>query len=147
MNISPHFAISEVSHSNYAILHGIDNTMPDAYFSNAQNLARYVLEPIRMHFGIPFSPESWYRCERLNNGVGGAKNSDHLIAAAADLIIPKVSLMALAEYVRDNLDFDQLILEKKGMGWVHVSYKRNDNRREVLRNEGDGIYLHGLSDK
>lgn len=139
-NISPHFTIDEISHSDYAVLHKIDNTMPDIYFSNAQNLARYVLEPIRQFFGKPFSPESWYRSERVNNGVGGSKTSDHMIAAAADIVVPKVSLMALAEYIRDNLDFDQVILEPS---WVHVSYRKDANRKQVLRNI-DGKYLEGL---
>lgn len=140
MNISPHFTINEISHSNYATLHGIDNTMPDIYFSNAQNLAKYILEPIRLYFGTPFSPESWYRSERVNNGVGGAKNSDHMIAAATDITIPKVSLIALAEYIKNNLDFDQLILEPT---WVHVSYKKDNNRKQILHKTASG-YAEGL---
>lgn len=139
-NISEHFTIDEVSHSDKAIELGIDNTMPDIYFSNAQNLAKYVLESIRNHFGVPFSPESWFRCERLNTAVGGSKTSDHMIGAAADITIPKVSLMALAEYIRDNLQFDQLIAEPR---WIHISFRRDNNRNQVLRNE-NGKYLEGL---
>lgn len=140
VNITPHFSIAEVENSARAEELGIDNTMPSCYFGNAQALARFVLEPIRLRFGIPFSPQSWYRCHALNEAVGGSKTSDHMLGAAADISIPKVSLMALAEYIRDNLQFDQLILEKS---WIHVSYKKNDNRNEVLRNE-DEKYLQGL---
>src|SRR5665213_2462311 len=135
-----HFSIEEVQHSNYATEHGIDNTLPSKYYGNAMNLAMFVLEPIRQHWGIPFSPTSWYRCERVNGGVGGEPDSQHLIGQAADISVPKVSLMALAEYIRDNLTFDQLILEP---GWVHVSYNKDDNRMEVLHKTDTG-YAKGL---
>lgn len=141
MNITSHFTIQEIEASKKAKELDIDNTMPSVYFNNAQNLARFILEPVRLYFGIPFSPLSWYRCQRLNEAVGGSKNSDHIIGAAADIKVPKVSLMALAEYIRDDLVFDQLILEKT---WVHVSYKRDNNRMQVLRNI-DGKYLVGLA--
>ena len=45
----------------------------------------------------------------------------------------------LADYIADNLDFDQLILEfwkpeEPNSGWVHCSYKGADsNRKEYLR--------------
>lgn len=139
--LTPNFTFEEACHSDYAIKNGIDNTMPSIYTGNAINLARYVLEPIRQHFGFPFSPQSWYRNERVNTGVGGSKISDHMQAAAADIVVPKVSLIALAEYIRDELDFDQLILEPS---WVHVSYRYGKNRKEVLTNKGKGQYLQGL---
>jgi zinc D-Ala-D-Ala carboxypeptidase len=139
--LTPHFTFEEACHSDKAIQYGIDNTMPSIYTGNAINLARYVLEFIRQHFDQPFSPQSWYRCERLNTLVGGSKTSDHMQGAAADIVVPKVSLMALAEYIRDNLDFDQLILEPT---WVHVSYRYGKNRKQVLTNKGNGQYLQGL---
>ena len=45
---------------------------------------------------------------------------------------------ALAKYIKENLDFDQLILEfykeEEGphSGWVHVSYVGKGNRKESL---------------
>lgn len=139
-NITENFTIDDAAHSERAIFMKIDNTMPDIYFGNAQNLARYVLEPILHYFGVPFKPQSWYRCERLNTLVGGSKTSDHMIGAAADITIKTVSDMALAEYIRDNLQFDQLIFEPS---WIHVSYKKDNNRNEVLRHQGEA-YLPGL---
>jgi hypothetical protein len=142
--ISKNFSVNEVQFSTYASQHNIDNTLPSCYHTNAQLLAVYILEPIRAHFGKPFSPESWYRCERVNSAVGGAKNSQHLIAQAADIIVPETPLMTVAEYIRDDLDFDQVILELGGKGWVHVSYNKGNNRKQVLTNKGDGKYLEGL---
>jgi hypothetical protein len=127
--ISNHFTYSNVIASQKAIELNIDNTLPSIYYGNVINLAKFILEPIREHFGRPFSPLSWYRCPALNEAVGGSKTSDHMIGAAADIRLDKVSLMALAEYIRDNLQFDQLIVEPT---WIHVSHKKGNNRMEVL---------------
>jgi len=133
MKLSQNFTYDEAIASITAKELGIDNTMPSIYYNNAINLANFILEPIRLHFGKAFSPQSWYRCLKLNTAVGGSKTSDHMIGAAADIKLKKISLMALAEYIRDNLQFDQVILEPT---WVHVSYRKGVNRMQVLRNAG-----------
>lgn len=140
MSIFAHFTIDEVQNSQKAKELGIDNTMPVVHLGNAVNLARFVLEPIRLHFGKAFTPSSWYRCPMLNKAVKGSATSDHMLGAAADIKIKDVSLMALAEYIRDELDFDQVILEPT---WVHVSYRKDDNRKQVLTNL-NGDYVGGL---
>lgn len=138
--LTKNFSAKEITHSPTAIKLGIDNTLPDIYYGNAQNLAKYVLEPIRQYFGVPFSPLSWYRCPKLNEVVGGSKTSDHMIASAVDIRIKSISLMALAEYIRDNLQFDQVILEPT---WVHISFRKDNNRNEVLTKTENG-YVKGF---
>ncbi len=141
MTISTNFPLKDVQYSKTAEKLGIDNTMPSVYYGNAQNIAKYVLEPVRLHFGKPFRPTSWYRSQKLNIAVGGSPTSDHMLGLAADIKITGVSLMALAEYIRDNLDFDQLILEP---GWVHVSYRKAENRKQVKTWVGPLKYTPGL---
>lgn len=145
MNISTHFSISEVEHSDKAIKEGWNNTLPNIYIGNAQNLAKYILEPIRNHFSRSFSPSSWFRCEKLNNAIGGAHGSQHCIAQAADITVPQVSVMALGEYIRDNLDYDQLIndYDKHGNQWIHISYCKDNNRKQILHKTDTG-YEEGL---
>lgn len=138
--ISKNFTYAEVIGSDKAREFDIDNNLPSIYYMNVINVAVHILEPIRAHFEIPFSPNSWYRCFKLNKLVSGSNASDHMIGAAVDIKIPDVSLLTLAKWIRDNLEFDQLILEPT---WVHVSYKNNNNRLQVLRNE-NGKYLSGL---
>lgn len=139
-NLSEHFTIAEASYSDYAIKHGIDNTLPSIYYGNAQNLCKYVLEPTRLHFGQPLIITSLYRGQKVNDGVGGSETSDHLYAKAGDIKFKTISLMALAEYIRDNLDFDQVILEEN---WVHCGFRYGNNRKEVLTKK-NGVYIAGL---
>lgn len=141
MNISAHFSIDEVEGSTRAKELGIDNIMPSIYFGNAQNLARFVLEPIRLHYGKPFSPSSWFRSEALNKVIGGAHGSQHCLGQAADITVPNVSVMALCEYIRDNLLYDQLINENGQ--WAHVSFCKDNNRKQVLHKTETG-YAEGL---
>jgi len=138
--ISKNFTIEEVQHSSYAFENGLDNVLPSIYYMNAINLANYILEPLRLKYGA-FSPLSWYRGESVNKGVGGSPNSDHMTASAVDIRIKGVTPLELAEYIRDDLSFDQLILEPT---WVHVSHKQfNNNRMQVLTKIGNE-YKKGL---
>ena len=137
--LTKNFSVQEVQHSDYAIKNHIDNVLPSVYYMNAIELAANILEPIRKRFGA-FSPQSWYRGESVNKGVGGSKNSDHMTARAADIRIEGVDVLELAIWIRDNLDFDQVILEPS---WVHVSYRKGENRKQVLHKTKDG-YEKGL---
>lgn len=134
IKLSNNFSIQEVQHSDYAIEHELDNTLPAMYYKNALLLAINVLEPIREQFGA-FSPLSWYRSEEVNEGVGGFKTSDHMIGAAADIKIKGISNRDLAQWCVDNLKFKQVILEPS---WVHISYLDGDNRQQVLHKTKNG---------
>lgn len=92
--------------------------------ARVSELAIAVLEPMRFHFGSPVVVHSWVRCPRLNEAVGGVRNSQHLDGAAADLHVVGVSLDDVWHWVRTSaLPFSQVILEPLGAGpngWVHV---------------------------
>lgn len=139
ISISKNFTIDEVQRSQYARDNELNNVLPSIYYMNAIRLANNILEPIRERYGA-FSPLSWYRSQKVNEGVGGSKNSDHITACAADIRHPKVSNMELAEWIRDNLEFKQLILEPT---WVHVSYVLGNKDKQVLTKVAGG-YVPGL---
>lgn len=139
ISISKNFTIEEIQRSKCARDNELDNVLPSIYYMNAIRLANNVLEPIRERFGA-FSPLSWYRSQKVNEGVGGSKNSDHITACAADIRHPKVSNMELAEWIRDNLEFKQLIFEGD---WVHVSYVLGHVDKQVLTKVPGG-YVPGL---
>ena len=60
--------------------------VPDNLLCNVQELAEN-LQVLRDYFGIPIIVNSGYRHEEYNRNVGGAKNSQHLLAKAADIVI------------------------------------------------------------
>ena len=65
--LSPHFKLREFERSQMAERHNIDNTVKEkSVYKNLQLLCEHVLEPVRNHYGIPFSPNSGYRCLDLN---------------------------------------------------------------------------------
>jgi len=149
MRLSDHFTLAEFTKSQTADRHDIDNTPDDAQTERLKILCENVLEPVREHFGKSFSPSSGFRSEELCVKIGSKTTSQHAKGEAVDFEIPGVDNKELAYWIVDNLDFDQLILEyyKPGVpdsGWVHVSFKGEGNRNEVLTMTKGVGYSFGL---
>lgn len=127
-----HFTMGELLRSSTADAHGINNKCDISSASALKALAENVLDPARESIGVPIYVNSGYRSPQLNRLVGGTPNSQHTKGEAADITTgTKEGNKALFEYIRDNLPYDQLINEKD-YSWVHVSYKKSGNRKEVL---------------
>ena len=111
-------------------------------------LCHEVLEPIRYHFEKPIMINSGYRSVALCEAIGSKATSQHAKGEAADIEIPGVDNLDLAIFIMDNLDFDQLILEcytgEPSSGWVHVSFKDVENRKDVLTYDRTNGYRKGL---
>lgn len=137
MLLSPHFALGEFIKSGTAIKRGIDNTPQHPIIVvRMMLLCEEVLEPLRARFGA-IRINSGFRCQILNLQVGGAINSQHTLGEAADIFIPNHEvLVKYMDFIQQNCDFDQMILEPRGQTlkrWLHVSYTiRRKNRRQVL---------------
>lgn len=152
MKLSKNFTMAEFTKSQTAERRGIDNTPEGDHLEAAKALFENVVQPIRDNFG-PTVLNSGYRSPELNEAVGGSSRSQHCKGEAADIECPGVPNAEVAEWVRDNLDFDQLILEfyTPGIpdsGWVHVSYKADgENRKSVLtamKENGKTVYKEGI---
>ena len=147
--LSPHFTLSELTKSQTALRYGVNNHPDDTAKAFMVAYCVGILEKARAHFGVPFSPSSGYRCPQLNKLIGGSTRSQHMLGQAVDFEIPHVDNYVLAKWIKDNLTFDQLILEfyvegDPGSGWVHVSLLPENNRGEV-KHTTDGInYPLGL---
>ena len=127
-----YFSIEELTKSNTAKSKGIDNTPTQDVKNNLQKLIEAILDPLREWYGKPIIVSSGYRCRALNEAIGGASNSQHTLGMAADLDVGnKEENKKLFNYIKDNLEFDQLI-DEKDLAWVHVSYNENKNRNQVL---------------
>jgi zinc D-Ala-D-Ala carboxypeptidase len=135
--LSEHFSLEEFTKSQSASRLRIDNTPPEDVIKNLTNLCIHVLEKVRLNYGRPVIVNSGYRSPALNKVIGGSRNSQHMSGQAADIEVPGIDNRFLFNWIKDNLQFDQLILEfyKPGIpdsGWVHVSWNSNTNRRQIL---------------
>ena len=130
--MSLNFKISELIYSDRAVEKNINN-MPDINALDCMlELIFHCLQPIRDLIKKPMVITSGYRCDEVNKLIGGVKNSQHTKGQAVDF---KISGMKPAEIVNiikeSGIEFDQLINEYDS--WVHVSYSKGKNRRQVLK--------------
>lgn len=136
--LSDHFTLAEASKSQVAVRKDINNTPPAALMPSLVRVATQILEPVRKHYHVPFSPSSWYRSPVLNAAVGSKPTSQHLTGRAVDFELPGVANIDLARWCAHNLTFDQLILEfyrddDPTSGWVHCSIAMDERARgEIL---------------
>jgi len=137
-SISDHITYVEATNSETAMHFKIKNEPDEKQLSAMALLARMIFEPLRNHFNIAIGISSFFRCEELNNKVGGSASSQHVKGEAMDIdahVFGGVTNKEIFQYIKNNLNFDQLIAEfpdEEGEpDWVHVSYT-DINRRQVL---------------
>lgn len=127
-----YFTIEEMTKSSTAKANGIDNTPSEEGVLKLQKLIEAILDPLREWWGGPIKVNSGYRCEALNEAVGGSPTSQHKLYEAVDITVgTKKGNEKLFNYIKDNLPFDQLINESN-FSWVHVSYREGRLRKQVL---------------
>jgi|TARA_R100000501_G_C2557479_1_gene69534 hypothetical protein len=141
MQLSDHFTLSELTKSSTAERLGIANEPGSVEVENLTMICDQILEPVREHYGIPFTPSSGFRSFDLNKAVGSSSKSQHITGQAVDFEIPGVPNMELALWIKEHLDYDQLLLEfyKESIpdsGWIHCSYVEQGNRKESKRFDG-----------
>jgi len=126
------FRYREFVKSSVATRLDIDNTPPGWCWLNVEKLAKYVLQPIRNEFG-PLRILSGFRSKKLNKKIGGSTLSNHCIGQAVD-IEPwnnKITLIDMADFIIENLEFRNLILEYMPDGWLHLDYREDYNLNMV----------------
>tara|TARA_R110000824_G_scaffold38780_4_gene118143 strand:+ start:5592 stop:6041 length:450 start_codon:yes stop_codon:yes gene_type:complete len=135
MQLSEHFTLAELTKSSTAARMGINNEPRAEVIKKLVLVCKNILEPVRNHYGIPFSPSSGFRCLELNQAIGSTDKSQHVLGEAVDFEVPGVSNRETAFWIRDNCEFDQLILEfhkeeDPNSGWIHGSYKGGGKNRK-----------------
>jgi len=138
MKLSENFSLLELTKSQTAERKGIDNTPSTEHQENLKSLCTSILQPVRDHFSRVVSVSSGYRSEALCLAIGSKTTSQHAKGEAADFEIFGLSNKELADYINENLDYDQLILEywkesDPNSGWVHCSYTNGSNRKQYLK--------------
>ena len=152
MNLTQNFSLAEMTKSETALRLDLPNDPEPDHLENMKALAENVLQPVRNYFGMGVKVNSAYRHPDVNKAVGGSTTSDHCKGMAADIEIPGIPNAELAEWIQNNLEFRQLILEfytpgVPDSGWVHVSYNPTDNKKQVLtamKENGKTVYKPGL---
>jgi zinc D-Ala-D-Ala carboxypeptidase len=140
MKISTHLNLAEVTRSDTAKRHGIDNTPTAEHLENFKLLAEKVFEPIRLHFKTPIFISSGYRSKALNDFIKGSPNSQHCKGQAIDIDMDASNLgvtnKMIFDFIVSRLEFDQVIWEfgtDANPDWVHVSYVKTGNRKQKLK--------------
>ena len=137
MQLSKNLSLAEVMRSETAKRKGISNMPTLEHIENFKLLAENVFQPIREHFGVPIHISSGYRSKALNTAVGGSLSSQHCSGEAIDIDMDGTSVTnaQIFNYIKDNLNFDQMIWEfgtDTNPDWVHVSYESTGKQRKQI---------------
>jgi len=140
MQLSKNFALRELTASQTAIRKGIDNSPNQEQLINLAVLTAKILQPCRDKFG-PININSGLRVLALNRAIGSGDKSQHTKGEAADFEMFGVDNKTLAKFIKNELIYDQLILEfynsdDPSSGWVHCSYSKDNNRKQSLIYDG-----------
>tara|TARA_R110000822_G_scaffold254206_1_gene380576 strand:- start:105 stop:542 length:438 start_codon:yes stop_codon:yes gene_type:complete len=141
---SPHFSIKELTFSETAIRHNINNTPNDNELDNLL-ITAMEMENVRKLLGNNFIHiSSGFRCVELNTLIGSKKTSSHVRGLACDFTArgygnPNDIVSAI---VNSDINYDQLILEYDS--WVHISFCEDKEvpRKEALSINKDGVMLY-----
>ena len=148
--ISKHISYKEGVYSITAIRKGIDNEPNEEQLSNMKLVAEKIFEPVRTHFKVPIKVNSFFRSPDLNKAIGGSTKSQHCKGQAIDIddTYGKIKNSDIYWWIKDNLDFDQMIWEfgnNDNPDWVHVSYVSPDKNRnrclKAYREDGKTKYM------
>ena len=134
--ISKNISYKESIHSQTAKRKGIENTPNEEQLASMFTIAEMIFQPLRAWVGGPIKINSFFRSPELNSAIGGSKSSQHCKGQAMDLddVYGHKTNAEMYMYIKENLDFDQLIWEfgdDKNPNWIHVSYvdaQKNRNR-------------------
>lgn len=139
--ISKHISFTESVKSNTALRLNLNNSPNEYHVSNMVGVAINVFEPLREFVKGPIKINSMFRSEDLNTAIGGSNRSQHCEGRAMDLddTYGHKTNAEMFNYIKDNLNFDQLIWEfgdDKNPNWIHVSYvSKDENRGRCLKAE------------
>ena len=136
MELTRNFTLSELTKSDTAIRHGIDNNPNADQIEKLKTLCEKILQPVRDHFGR-VKVTSGFRSPALCQKINSSPNSQHARAEAADFEVVGVDNCELADWIHRELDWDQLILEfytpgEPNSGWIHCSWIPEGRRAQFM---------------
>ena len=114
----------------------------DEIVCNLQNVAQNILEPLKAQYPNVRVNSAFRGTASIPGGV-----SQHQKGEAVDVQFTGVSpqgYVPIANWVKANLPFDQLIFEHGNSIWLHISCKKDTTQRKQLLTMKDGKYEAGL---
>jgi hypothetical protein len=152
MQLSKNLTLAEMVRSESAKRAGINNNPTKPHLDNMVKLANNIFQPIRDNFKRPIHISSGYRSKALNDSIKGAsKTSQHSLGEAIDIDMDGTDITnaSVFNYIKDNLNFDQLIWEfgtDENPSWVHVSHKSSGKQRKqvlkAIKRNGKKSYIN-----
>jgi len=135
--ISEHISYKEATNSATALRRGLDNTPNDEQLKCMEEIAENLFEPLREWVGGPIKVNSFFRGEPVNTAIGGSTRSQHMKGQAIDIddTFGHKTNAEMYHYIKDNLDFDQLIWEfgtDENPNWLHISWVSHRPNRKKL---------------
>ena len=144
MKLSKNFSLNEFISSETALRRGIDNTPSAEVLANLKALCENIMQPLRDWYGKPINITSGYRSPALNRAIKGAANSDHMRGQAVDFTLPKEDYPKVFEWLRNNVNFTQII-DEFGFSWIHISYDAKNLKKQALKavkQNGKTLYIN-----
>ena len=149
--ISKHISYHEGTYSRTAERRDLDNTPNKEQLKCMKEVAENLFEPLRKWVGGPIKINSFFRGEPVNTAIGGSRKSQHMKGQAIDIddTFGHKTNAEMYHYIKDNLDFDQMIWEfgtDKNPNWVHISWvSHRPNRKKLTvakKIKGRTKYIH-----
>jgi hypothetical protein len=117
MNLTEHFTLEELTHTDHRELENIPNETEQA---NIQRLAEFLEAVKTLLNGKPIMVNSAFRSKAVNDAVGSKDTSQHRIGCAADIRVPGMTPdQVVRAVIASDLGFDQVIREFDR--WTHIS--------------------------
>jgi len=150
-NISKHISYHEGTYSQTGVRRNLDNTPNADQLKCMKEVSENLFEPLREWVGGPIKINSFFRGEPVNTAIGGSRKSQHMKGQAIDIddTFGHKTNAEMYHYIKDNLDFDQLIWEfgtDKNPNWLHISWvSHRPNRKKLTiakKVDGRTKYIH-----
>ena len=152
ISLSTNYTVGKMTRKPYVLYDhelraGTGSLTLEEIVCNLKMLAINVVEPVRAQYLNMFLTNTW-------RPLGDkASTSQHPKGMACDMQfkgVTKKDYFAIAQWCRDNLVYDQLLLEYKttgsGLPWIHISFNKANNRKQVLTFMNGSTYAQGLND-
>ena len=150
-NISKHISWHEGTYSRTGERRDLDNTPNEDQLKCMKEVAENLFEPLREWVGGGIKINSFFRGEPVNTAIGGSARSQHMKGQAIDIddTFGHKTNAEMYHYIKDNLDFDQMIWEfgtDKNPNWLHISWvSHRPNRKKLTiakKVNGRTKYIH-----